>query len=203
MKWYAGYIAEIIAFIGYIVFEARFLDVQDVGIINFSTFIIAALIAGFIGGFLSPYHVTRVSKYAASTFAIIAGIPAIAFFIISGSILSGDDDSGFLGVIVLIVVLVAGIVLIILIILVSILLILGGFLGAMFGKMVFQEEIQYNQPQEVHNYQQPQQVQNYPQHQQEQNYQQPHGNMVTCMECNTTQERRNFCVSCGSELQVK
>ncbi len=185
MKWYAGYIAEIVAFIGYIIFEWQVIANQDVEFLNFSTFIVAALIAGLIGGFLSPYHVKRTSKYAASTFAIIAGLPAALFFIISGEILSSEEaDLG--AVIFLIIALVLGIALLILIIIVSVLLIAGGLIGSFFGKMIFEAEIPEDQPYMQFQQQPPE-----------------NSNTVTCLECHTTQERRNFCVSCGSELQLK
>ncbi len=202
MKWYAGYIAEIVAFIGYIIFEWQVIENQNVEFLNFSTFIVAALVAGIVGGFLSPYHVKRISKYAASTFAIIAGIPAALFFIISGDILS-SEDSDFGAVIFLIIALVLGIALVLLIVIVSVLLIAGGYIGSIFGKMVFQEEITDYQFQQGQFQQQPFQADMTVNQFQEGQTQQVPGDMVTCLDCQTTQERRNFCVNCGSELQLK
>lgn len=209
MKWYIGYLAEIVTFIGYVAYVSQTIESNDLGNINFSAFIIAALIAGFVGGFLAPYHVKRTSKYAASTFAIIAGVPAAIFFFISGSIISGEE-ADFGAVIILIVMLALGIALVVLIIIVSVLLMLSGFIGSLFGKSVFSED-QYDgfvhiqgppiqnpiQGQFIQSPKQGPPVQSPP----PENFIDP--NLVNCPSCNTTQERTNFCVSCGAEFPTK
>lgn len=209
MKWYIGYLAELVTFIGYVTYASQTIESNDLGNINFSAFIIAALIAGFMGGFLAPYHVSRTTKYGASTFALIAGIPAVIFFIISGDILSsGEADFG--AVIILIVMLGLGIALVILIIIVSVLLTVGGIIGSVFGKSVFSED-QYDgfvhiqgppiqapiQSQFIQSPNQGPPMQSPPAG----DFMDP--NSVNCPSCNTTQKRTNFCVGCGYEFPVK
>lgn len=140
MKWYIGIQAEIIAAI--VSFGSIFaIQNQDSDLLPIpigQTLMIAVFVIAFIGGFMAPYHVMQTAKRGAAAFAILAGIPLVLVLVATGEI-SGDDNADLGAILILILLLVVAIGLVIAIIVVTVLLFVGGTIGSIFGKMVFEE----------------------------------------------------------------
>ncbi|OLS23443.1 MAG: hypothetical protein HeimC2_26470 [Candidatus Heimdallarchaeota archaeon LC_2] len=141
MKWYIGILSQIIAAI--ITFGSIFyIEGQDQYSLPLplqNAYISAVFIVGFIGGFMAPYHVMKTARTGAIAFAILAGIPLVFVLDAAGEV--SQDDSGDIGaILVLILLIVVAIVLVISIIVVTVLLFVGGYIGSIFGKMVFERD---------------------------------------------------------------
>ncbi|MHA2031254.1 MAG: hypothetical protein ACW99A_13520 [Candidatus Kariarchaeaceae archaeon] len=140
MKWYVGIQAQFVTLI-FGLGTIFYIENQD----NISlpapmqqTLVFLVFVVAFVGGFMAPYHVNRTAKYGAATFTLLAGIPLVIVLYAAGDLSdSAGDDFG--SVIIFILLLVVAIVLGVSIIVVAVLLFVGGFIGSIFGKMVFNE----------------------------------------------------------------
>jgi len=156
MKWYVGLQAEIVAAIVGIV-SLSYIKGQDQPSLPLSTqnsLILIVFLISFVGGFMAPYHVMKTAKYAATSFSILVGIPLVFILVVIGDI-SQDNSGDFGSVIVLIIFIVAAIALVISIVVVTLILFIGGYIGSIFGKMVFNES-RYEDKFQSSKYHQPQ-----------------------------------------------
>lgn len=140
MKWYVGYLVSIA--VGILSIIASFtINTDNTNYIE--TVIIIALLSGFAGGFIAPFHVTRTIKYAATTFTLIASIP-LAIILLIASDLSNEEINPLVAVFFLILLAVAAVAIVVTIIIVAIFLYIGALIGSVFGKYFFKEEMYEN-----------------------------------------------------------
>ncbi|MCE7736440.1 MAG: hypothetical protein GPJ54_16285 [Candidatus Heimdallarchaeota archaeon] len=101
-----------------------------------TTLALIVFLVAFTGGFMAPYHVMKTARTGAITFGTLAGIPLVIILAATGEI-SQDDNADVGSILILILLLVVAIALVISIVVVTVLLFIGGYIGSIFGKMVF------------------------------------------------------------------